>query len=239
MSDPLPITFHVDQEHGGLQITVLFILFATFLAAFFVLNAALPLAFPQFDSVFVLSCLGALPLSLLVTGASERVLKKRWRSGRRLIVHKDVMRLERPQQVTSVVDREASVNGLWWYFPLEGYQRGGRERRVPNGWFCMAAQFQTDEARIVAYCYTPPARQQEWTERFDFRRLNPSDVYDTSIGARLSAPQRPEIAPEIIAGENGRYWLAERNRWREGVELTPDDFERLLLIVRTDNQVAF
>ncbi|MFW6042439.1 MAG: hypothetical protein ACOC9C_02030 [Chloroflexota bacterium] len=235
MSDPLPITFHVDQEHGGLQMTVLFIFFVSVLVAFFVLNVTLPVAFPQFSSVLVLSCLGALPLSLLITGVSERFLKQRWRSGRRLVVQENLLRLERSQQEESVVVARRPVNRLWWYFPLQGYPRGGRERRIPTGWFCVAVQFQADEARIVVFCYAPPARQEEWTERFDFQRLNPADIYDTSISARLSAPRRPEITPDVVAGEHGKYWLAERNRWNEGVELTPDDFERLLLIMRANH----
>jgi hypothetical protein len=32
----------------------------------------------------------------------------------------------------------------------------------------------------------------------------------------------------VIAGESGRYWLAERNRWQQGVELTQPDFRVLL-----------
>jgi hypothetical protein len=46
----------------------------------------------------------------------------------------------------------------------------------------------------------------------------------------MEGPARPELPTEVIAGESGRYWLAERNRWQEGVELAPGDFETLLAL---------
>ena len=124
MREPEANTFHVDQEHTGIQLSVLFILFATFIVAFLLLTNVMRAAFPELNSVLVLSCLGAVPLSLLVTGVSERFLKQRWHSGRRLLVKDNVLRLKRPGQEDEVLARRQPVNELWWYFPLQGYPRG-------------------------------------------------------------------------------------------------------------------
>ena len=61
-----------------------------------------------------------------------------------------------------------------------------------------------------------------------FHPIDPGDVYDTSLLSRVAIPSRPELPADVIAGKDGRYWLAERERWQYGLELTQSDFDKLL-----------
>lgn len=228
----LPIVFNLDQEHRGIRYAVPTILFVAFLLSYFVVSAALRMFFPELNSVIVLSCLGAIPLSLLAAGASEAVLKRVWPSGRQLRVEPTRLELQLPESADRHFDLSERLNTVWWFLRLSEYPRGGRERRMPKNWYCVGGQLQQNETRMVAYCYASPKRMKIWREAYDLHELDPSEVYDSSFGARFAAPTRPDIKPEVIAGKEGRYWLAERNRWNEGVELTQEDFELFLQIVQ-------
>lgn len=230
---------HVDHEHAGIRYSVLLILVVAFFLSFLALDALLAAAFPGLRSTVIFACFGALIPALMVTAIAEWMLKRTWHSGRRLEISDDMLALRAANGVDRVIDRNESVNKLWWHFPMGGFSRGGRERRVPSKWSCLAGQLQQDEARIVVYCYAPPRRSETWLERYEFQELDPGTIYDTSFSARFTGPTRPEIGPEIIAGPNGRYWLAERYRWREGVEVTPEGFERLLQRVRIAEEPRF
>jgi hypothetical protein len=89
-------------------------------------------------------------------------------------------------------------------------------------------QIQDEDETIVVFAYVPPKKKEKIVARHELLELDPGHVYDTSFSARFRPPARPEISPEVIAGKQGKYWLAERQRWRAGVELEPEDFEILL-----------
>lgn len=228
-----PTIIHADQEHSGIRYSVLLILVVAFFLSYLALDSLLATVFPDLTTTAIFACFGALVPAVIVMGIAEWILKRTWHSGRRLEITGETLALRTTEGEDRAIERNAAIDELWWRFPMSGFPRGGRERRVPAKWTCLAGQLQQEEARIVVFCYAPPRRSQAWLDRYDFQELDPGVVYDTSFAARLRGPARPEITPEIIAGQNGRYWLAERNRWREGVELTPADFERLLQRVRS------
>lgn len=223
-----PLILHVDPEHTGLRLVVVLVLFLGLWLSYFLVRGLLLLMLPEWESPAILACIGALPLALLFGWLVENILKRTWHSGRRLVLADGRVRLERPHIEDDVIQLGEPYQELWWTFSLSGYPRGGRERRLPANWRCVAGQLRQDESRILPYCFVPVARLEEWERQVDFRMLQPGEVYDSSLTARLSGPSRPELPAEVVAGEKGRYWLAERNRWKEGVELTPDDFEVLL-----------
>lgn len=229
-----PLVLHADPEHSGLRFTIVLVLFLSLWLSYFLLRGLLQLFLPEWDSPAILACLGALPLGLLLGWVAENILKRTWHSGRRLVLVDGRLRLERPRMEDEVLRLSEPLQELWWTFSLSGYPRGGRERRMPANWRCVAGQLRQDESRILVYCFVSPARVEEWARHYYFELLQPREVYDSSLGARLSGPARPELPAEVVAGDQGRYWLAERNRWREGVELTPDDFEILLKAIATD-----
>lgn len=220
--------FHVDREHRGVRFAVLLLLLFSFIISYAVASYVVRSLFPQLNTVVILSCLAAIPVALLISAGGEWLLKREWHSGRTLTVDEQRFVLHRPGQEDQAIDRGRAYDEMWWQISLAGYARGGRERRIPARWSCMAGQFQQDDARIVVFCYAPPQRREQWLEQYTFVKLRPEEVYNTSFSSRMGSPSRPEIPPEVIAGKHGRTWLAERNRWREGVEMTPEDFERFL-----------
>jgi len=228
-----PITLRADPEHAGLRFVVPLILLISFWLGYLLVSAALRRAFPEWGSVVFLSCLGAIPISLLVAGVSEAVLKRVWPSGREVIVRSDSVVLRRPNKPDKMVELNARMDQLWWTFPLSDYPRGGRERRMPRGHWCVAGQLQQNGERLICFSFAPEDRVRAWSERYELRELDPEDVYDTSFQARMGAPARPDIPSDVITGDDGRHWLAERNRWREGVELVAGDFETLLQAVHS------
>ena len=226
--DKGPIVLNADPEHAGLRVMVVLILVVSLGLLFFLFRAVLTALETELGAPSLLSCLGALPLALLLAAGSEAILKRTWTSGRRLVLDGRQLRLQRPGVADVVLDLGQQVNQTWWHFPLIGYRRGGRERRVPDRWHCVAGQLQQEGERVIVYSFVSPARLEEWQADYPFYGLNPTEVYDSSARSRLEGPVRPELPTSVIAGESGRYWLAERSRWQQGVELTPPDFRILL-----------
>lgn len=236
MSKPISeqTVFHLDPEHSGVRYAVIAIVLVSFVIAFVAMNFLLGVIAPQLDTTLILACLSAVPISLLFSAIGEWYLKRSWHSGRKLIVEPETIILHLPEGENKQIDRQKKMSQLWWRIPLAGYARGGRERRIPSKWSCVAGQLQQDETRVVAFCYVRPQRLDQWLRHYEFARLHPEEVYNTSFRGRLGSPLRPDLPAEVIAGDQGRFWLAERNRWAFGVEMTEDDFEEFLGIIRSD-----
>jgi hypothetical protein len=183
------------------------------------------------DYLAVLSCVGALPVGVGVTAATEYVLKRVWPSGRAVVIDEGRVRLQRRGEDDRMIEWDKRFNTLRWSFRLKGYPRGGKERRVPTSYLCLALQLHQDETKMVVYTFMPPKQAEPVLGRYDFHVLNASDIYGNTWKERLTIPSRPEIPAKVIAGKEGRYWLAERNRWYDGVELMAGDFVRLLEVV--------
>lgn len=226
--------FHLDHEHKGLRIVVMALLFLGLILSFFLSGYVWRMLLPEVNTTAILSCLSAIPLGLLIAGLGEWLLKRTWHSGRTLVAGERRLTLIMPQTAEQALELDKAYQSVWWEIPLAGYPRGGRERRIPSNWYCLAGQLQQGESRIVVYCYANPKFRERWNARYEFVTLEPQDVYNTSLRARMTAPGRPDIPPDVIAGRQGRHWLAERNRWREGVEMTQDDFDQLLQLIRVN-----
>jgi hypothetical protein len=227
-----PIVLNADPEHAGLRVTVLAVLAIALAAGFFALRSLLREAAPGLTAPSILACGGSIPLALALGAGVEAILKRTWTSGKRLLLEHEKLSLQWPDERDVVLELGQTVNETWWHFPLAGYRRGGRERRVSDRWHCVAGQLQQEGSRIIAFTFVPPQRMEAWQALRSFYRLQPSEVYDNSLQSRLEGPVRPEIPTAVIAGESGRYWLAERHRWQQGIELTPEDFETLLGILQ-------
>lgn len=102
---------------------------------------------------------------------------------------------------------------------------------MAKDWLCFCCQVQQDENRFIVYTFAPPTQTAVYTPTHPlrFQKINPVEVYDASENGRFAPPTRPDTIPsEILNSKNGRYWLAEQRRWREGLELTRQDFETFL-----------
>jgi hypothetical protein len=175
----------------------------------------------------------------------ERYLKQTWTSGISMELAGGELRLTGVETTDSpadsiVLDWDKWVNQTRWHFRLANYPRAGRERLVPDKWLCLACQMQQDDRRIIAYTYAPPEQAQAWIDGAPtgepFHAISLAQLYRAAGTRRWGATTRPEVPTEMLAGPDGRFWIAERRRWAEGVELTPEDFGALLDFIETKSQ---
>lgn len=229
-----PMVLHADQEHPRLRTAVFILLFVSLFGAFFGIRAILTglSSSGTPDYAFVLSCVGAFPLGLGFVWLVEKLLKQYWPSGRSITLTNKAIQMRTEDDKQWEIAHEQEIVPLFWYFDLRGWQRGGRERRVPRNWLCLAIGLKAGKKQVIAYTFAPPGKLQSWLEaangKAHFHEISPKDVYDNSIRSRMSGPSRPEIPAAVLAGADGNYWLAERRRWTEGFELTPNQFEQFL-----------
>jgi hypothetical protein len=218
---------HADQEHSGIRFVVPAIWVFTFIIFYFVLKAFLDNRPPGGigDYAVTLACVGALPLSLALGAISEYILKRKWHSGRQVAIHNQGLTVIRSEADNLTLDWSRRANQVLWHFPLKGYPRGGRERRVPGGWLCLGCQVQQDDQRFIVYSLMSRKQAEPLIEKYRFHAINVADFLDTNtVKNWLSAPSRPSLPSNMLGGKEGPFWLAERRRWHEGLELTPSDF---------------
>jgi hypothetical protein len=224
-----PITLHADQEHDTLRTVVILFLITFFFLSYLLVNTILQLDFwgSISDYAVSLSCVLGLVLALAVSAVVENLLKRVWHSGRSLTLTDNGIEIQEKKASVKTIKQSGNAAQLNWYFNLKGYRRGGREKRLSNQWLCLACQLQQGGTRLIAHAYMPPQKAKVWLENEnqpEFHQIEPGSVYESSFSSRLGAPTRPQISNEILASGDGRYWLAERHRWDEGFELSPDDF---------------
>jgi hypothetical protein len=231
-----PLILHADQEHGGIRLTIFIALFIGYFIGFQIVARLLEAFAPPsiVDYTTFLACVGGIPIALLFIWGLEKVLKRVWRSG--LIVALDERgvtihdRRDGDQPNEPSMTWSGNMSRLNWYFRLGSYPRGGRERRAPAKWFCLATELQQDETRLNVFTLLPPEAAAAWTDnpRHEFHLLNQAEIYTSSFRGRLGPPSRPTIPNRLLQSKDGRYWLAERRRWEIGIELTPEDFATLM-----------
>lgn len=253
-----PIILHADQEHGGIRLVVFMALFIAYFIGFQLVALLIETLAPPslLDYTTFLACIGAAPLALLMIWVLEKVLKQVWHSGvslalddRGLTVH-DKRAVSGPgENLTdkagdgdnaegSTLAWSTNIAKLYWYFRLSGYARGGRERRIPAKWYCLATEWQQDESRLSVYTFVPPDEVARWTEqsRFRFQLLNLAELSEGGLRLRIGPPTRPTLPNRLLQSKEGRYWLAERRRWEYGIELTPEDYATLIDYAQTRQQ---
>ena len=258
-----PVILHADQEHSGLRLVIFAALFVGLILGFFLLGWLIDALAPQSvkDYATFLSCVGAVPVALLLIWGLEKLLKRVWRSGLSLelnqwgiVVHdrreagasqESATALSSslapgPSPVEPALRWDANFSQINWYFRLSGYPRAGQERRAPAKWLCLATELHQDGARLNVFTLMSPERAAAFIDnpRLAFQRLNPAELYDRSARTRIGPPSRPALPNTVLHSKDGRYWLAERRRWEYGVELTPDDFTTLMTYAQAHTRPA-
>ena len=234
-STPAPRILNAEQEHARLRFAVVLLLGLSFVLLFSVIRAWLQTGSELLVSFSLsLSCLLATPLALGISWAAEQWLKRVWPSGYRFLLDEAVLVVEQPEAEPIRFTKGESLSHLAWYFSLRGYKRGGRERRVSENWFCLACQLRQAEQSVIVYTYAPAAETEQLRQKYadsrPFHKISPPEVYEQKgLAGRWQPPSRPESIPaQVLSGKNGRYWLAEQRRWREGLELPPKEFSLFL-----------
>jgi hypothetical protein len=219
---------HADQEHASVRFLILAILVIVFIVAFLILNSLISNITGSIvaEYALVLSCTGGLMIGLVFAGIAEYILKRTWPSGHGVVYDDEEAEVKLPGGKSVTLEWSRRYWATKWYFSLIGYPRGGREKRLSARHYCLACQIQQDESRFIIYSYLPPEKAEEWLENGYFQEINPGQYYENSLFRKwFSSPDRPDIPASVLTGKKGSYWMAERRRWTEGIELTPDDFE--------------
>jgi hypothetical protein len=228
MTTSSPTILYGDQEHDRLRMVVVFIIILGVYIGYQIMRGVFELLGDTNDYIYVLSCAGGLPIGLGISWVIEQGLKRVWHSGNCVKLDANGLQLQTRDGEDQMIEWEHHMAVTNWYFQLSGYVRGGRERRVPAKWFCLASQIRQEDERVIVYTYLPPRKAISWiTEESSdiaFHEIKPRDIHTSRLRDRFVAPTRPDIPKQVLAGKDGVYWLAERRRWIEGVELTSEDF---------------
>jgi len=239
-----PKVLHADPEHGGLRFVIILVLLLGLVLGFMLMQLLIRSVAADTllrDFATIISCTGAIVLSLILAWAAETYLKRAWPSGTLLLLGDSELSchlgdrsqdLGRDGQEKLVIEWSKKINLTRWSFALSGYPRSGRERRVPSNWHCLACQLQQDDTRLIVFGYFPPDEAAVWTENpaliEPFHTISLAKLY-AEAGKRLGkATTRPIVPSSMVAGSDGRYWLAEQKRWQEGLELTQEDMTLIL-----------
>ena len=231
-----PIVLHVDPEHAGIRTLIVPILVLSLVFSYFVMRAVLD-AVMETDAGPVLNCLAGLVLGLAIAAAGEWLMKRYWKSGKRVVVDLEGIHFRDKNKQVVTMRQDKPIYTLKWYFDLSSYHRAGRERRLPSKWKCFACQLMQDDKRLILFTFLSPRQADRLEERRDFNKINPDEVYDTSLRNKVvRSLDRPVISSRILAGKNGRYWSSEQRRWKEGMELTGDDFLVLAEVIEANEE---
>ena len=213
-----PTTYRLDPTHMGLRVVLLVVFFGSLiggviLAISLLVNVAhLPSPFDVLG-VFLL----ASGIAVGISWAAEKLLTRRWPSGRTLSVTGEELLLTERDGTSIRIGWDQRVNVMTWHFKI----RRGRAW-VPRGWYCVSCQLKQDEVVIVPYTFVKPHIAQSWSGWNAFPELLPRKKTDKS--------KQDHLLSEVGGQAQLRY--AEQDRWHFGVEMKPDDFAQLLAAVR-------
>lgn len=234
VTEPMPKVIHADREHGGIRIGVLLVLSFGFLLAFIILNVLfgnLPSGLLA-DFSLGFSCGGALLISLAIAAIAEKFMKRYWSSGRHVTIEKEGLRAKLPEGEEVAIRWLERATALHWHFQMSGYPKAGRERRVPSSYFCLACQVRQGGQFLILYSFMSKKNAQRLLAQNEYAQIVPGQYYDVGLYQRIRGSlERPEIPSEVLLGDLGPYWLAEKRRWTEGLELESKDFGQIVSII--------
>lgn len=197
------LTLPVDAEHSGLRMVGCSSFVVSVVVALVLMNTLLP------DAI-VLNLLLSLGGGALIAFGLEQILRRRWPSGRKLVVNDDVIALVKDGKIETQVDPQAYTNVLAWHFVVK------RNSRVRKGWYVIGFALEQDGKTIPVYTFAPP-------ETFDNMPL-------ASHFKKLVDPRKQKDDTQSLrrAGDQRRLYEAERLRGMDGAEITFDQFQILM-----------
>lgn len=221
-----------DKEHGGIQFIVLLAILIGAIVSFILIDPLIlaPLLgggdFNDYRPFlrFVLSIVSGVAIG----GLGEYLLKRTWHSGRQLCLDEAGLTVEERDKPVQRLLWDQRVNVLCWAYPLRGFSRGGRERRVPSNHSLYACQLLQNDYSAIVHCYLSPRQADTIVGNRQFTQLDITKLLDTKLTKRFGPPQRPSVSASLLTGKHGQLWAAEKTRWSRGLELDPSDFATLL-----------
>jgi ABC-type antimicrobial peptide transport system permease subunit len=196
------LSIPVDAEHDGIRLAVAGIFVVVAIISFFVLSATIPA-----ESINLLAILGALVIAAAFTSLIERQLKARWPSGRALEITPEALAIRNKKETQASISPSADVQLMFWRFEVK------RRTRVPKGWYVVAAgvKNKADDTYITVYTLMSPEKYE---------------AFDTD--SRFTVLKKSSDEDLRMAGEQKRLHGAESYRWREGCEVSSENFARIV-----------
>lgn len=205
------VSLPVDAEHSGLRVVV----FGVFILAWIIGYFAISLVIPG-EGINLLAMGAGFAIGYGASYLTERLLRNRWPSGRRLDMDARGVRLVLKNAVEQeiTVGGETPVTTLMWRFETP------RRSRVPKGWTVLACGLEQDERLLCVYTFMSPKdfKAYERGERFTALKSRKKDGRNKQTG-------RDDL---LMAGEQRRLFQAENQRWMSGAEMSVPDFTAFL-----------
>ncbi|NDJ51841.1 MAG: hypothetical protein GYB68_02010, partial [Chloroflexi bacterium] len=148
----------------------------------------------------------------------ERLLKQVWPSGHILTLEDSQIKVKRRSGEQAEIVWNQHVNALAWHFEIRKVRT-----RVPRGWYCVALQLNQDDESLALYTLIKPDEAQALPLWQHFEQL-----ISRKRPPRKAGDDGPTLK-EVTAQE--QLWIAEKERWEVGLEMTPEDFAALLQVL--------
>ncbi len=228
-------TFRADVEHGGIQFAVPLIMLAAGILTFVLIDRLVlhPVlgGGPGSDLRPFLRLVLSIVLAVSIGGGAEALLKRWWSSGRYLKLDPQGLIVQNKEQPPMRIDWDRRVNILRWRYSMQGYPRGGRERRVPTGHYLLACRLLQDDTVVIIHSFMPPNRAESVPNLTRYAVIEIATLFKGGLLNRMSYPDRPSIPADLLSGKQGQVWAAERERWVTGMELEPKAFVALTQVL--------
>jgi hypothetical protein len=202
-------TAPVDPEHSAIRLTVIGLFIVGWALSFFALNTII-----SSQGLNILAILLSFALTALLTQQVERVLKRRWPSGRVLQAADGRIQLARGGHVQQEIRTGQQVNVLTWRFEIR------RRSRVPKGWYMIACALEQDDVYVPVYTFMSPQA---------FEELNAGGHFTPLVSRKELDDKNAAQGDLRLAGEQRRLHMAENARWNSGAEMTASDFKRYVV----------
>ncbi len=213
-----PRVFPVDVEHAGIRLALPILIVGSGVLFYVVLSPLIGSVVESLLGVdalngfasFGVALLGALGVGVL----ADRLLKRYWSSGRRLVLDTQALVLRdqrrgRTPQTRIVLDQRINVQS--WRFTVRR-----SSPRAPSGWIMLACQLGQDDTQLILYTFMPPKRSATLPLLRVFSELaGRKDLEGGKLSLRETTEQR-------------RLLKAENERWQDGAELQPESFASVL-----------
>jgi hypothetical protein len=199
-----PTIYHVDAEHGRLRLVVLLVFIGAWVLSYFIVSRLV-----ESGGLSLIAVVVSFAIAYILTNQIEKQLKRRWPSGRMVVVDGDGVRLMRNDQPEQEMRADQAVNQIYWRFTVR------KRSRVPKGWLMYACALEHEERHLTVYTFLPPSSVDDYERAKQF----------TALTGKKDAQGRTDLR---LAGEQRRLRDAENYRWLNGAEMNADDFKRYI-----------
>ena len=229
------IEFKGNQEHKGVSLAVTGLLVLSLIFGYRLFYRLLPRFFGGMSADYILvSGIVALFFAVAVLWLTDPLIKYLLPSGSVVKLNDETDQLFYASRKIDErsIDFNRPVEQFHWSFRMRKFPRSGRERQIPGHWYCCACRLMQSDHEVVIFAFLHPRMYRKVEKMIDYVVLDLSELKDKERPSIPLGPKPPTngplIPPRLIVGDQGPYWLSERNRQDRGIELTARDYQKFL-----------